>query len=168
MKRILRLVFIAAVIAIIIRTFLFEGIYIASDSMFPTLQLNDHFFVDKVTYYFRQPYRNEIIVFKSPVSEEKDLVKRVIAVGGDIVSIENKDVYVNEQKLTEPYTQHTRPDEVLKGDKISELKIPKDCFFVLGDNRDVSNDSRDWLDAKTNQNIYFVHKDNIKGKIIRF
>ncbi|MEW6558249.1 MAG: signal peptidase I [Elusimicrobiota bacterium] len=168
MKRILWLVFVAVFIALILRTFVFEGIYIASDSMLPTLQLNDHFFVDKLTYNFRQPQRGEIIVFKSPVTDEKELVKRIIAVGGDIVTIQNKDVFVNSQKLEEPYTQHTRPDEILKGDKITDLKIPENCFFVLGDNRDESNDSRDWFDSKTGEHIYFIHKDFVKGKIIKF
>ena len=65
MKRLLWLVFIAVFIALALRTFVFEGIYIASDSMLPTLQINDHFFVDKITYNFRQPQKGEIIVFKS-------------------------------------------------------------------------------------------------------
>ena len=171
MKRLLWLIFIGGVIALFVRTFIFEGIYIASDSMLPTLQINDHFFIDKITYNFKEPKVNEIIVFKSPVpigNENKDLVKRIIAVGGDIVSIDNKDVYVNSRKLIEPYVRHSRPDEILKGDKINELKVPEDCFFVLGDNRDESNDCRDWIDVKTGQHIYFIHKDLIKGKIIKF
>lgn len=168
MKRLFFLFCIAAFITVIIRTFLFEGIYIASDSMLPTLQINDHFFVDKFTYQFRQPVAGEIIVFKSPVTDEKDLVKRIIAVGGDTVSVKNKDIYVNGRQLEEPYKQHTRPDEKLKGDNIEDLKIPRDCFFVLGDNRDESNDARDWIDPKTDGHIYFIHKLEIKGKIIRF
>jgi len=168
MKRLLWLVLIAAFIAMVLRTFIFEGIYIASDSMLPTLQINDHFFVDKITYNFRQPKKGEIIVFKSPIMDEKDLVKRIIATGGEKVTIENKNIFVNEQKLLEPYTQHTRPDEILKGDKITDLKIPENCFFVLGDNRDESNDSRDWIDPKTGEHIYFIHKNLIKGKIIKF
>ena len=166
--RILKLFLIASVITIFVRTFIFEGIYIASDSMLPTLKVDDHFFVDKITYRFREPKKGEIIVFKSPINEEKDLVKRIIAAGGDTVKIDNKDVYLNGQKLKEPYIIHTRPDEILKGDKISELKIPENNFFVLGDNRDESNDSRDWIDKNTEQHIYFVPKDYIKGKIIRF
>ncbi|MFH1540727.1 MAG: signal peptidase I [Elusimicrobiota bacterium] len=168
MKRILWLIFIAVFVALTLRTFVFEGIYIASDSMLPTLQKNDHFFVDKITYNFRLPRRNEIIVFKSSVADKKDFIKRVIAVDGDTISIENKDVFVNEQRLTETYVQYTRPDDVLKGDKITKLKIPQNCFFVLGDNRDESNDSRDWIDSKTGENVYFVHKNFIKGKIIKF
>lgn len=168
MKRLLWLACIAVLITVVVRTFLFEGIYIASDSMLPTLQINDHFFVDKITYNFRPPEKGEIIVFKSPVCDEKDLVKRIIATAGDTVTVQNKDVFVNGQKLEEPYAQHTRPDDILKGDKITDLKIPENCFFVLGDNRDESNDSRDWLDPKTGGHIYFVHKYFIKGKIIRF
>jgi len=167
-KRLLWLVFIAVFIALALRTFVFEGIYIASDSMLPTLQINDHFFVDKITYNFRQPQKGEIIVFRSPITSEKDLVKRIIAGGSETVTIENKNVFINGNKLDEPYTRHTRPDEILKGDKITDLKIPEKCFFVLGDNRDESNDSRDWLDPKTGEHIYFIHKDFIKGKIIKF
>lgn len=136
--------------------------------MLPTLQINDHFFIDKITYQFRQPVAGEIVVFKSPVNDDKDLVKRIIAAGGDTVSVKNKEVYVNGRKLDEPYKQHTRPNEILKGDNITDLKIPKDCFFVLGDNRDESNDSRDWINTETKEHIYFVHRLEIKGKVIRF
>ncbi|OGS47390.1 MAG: signal peptidase I [Elusimicrobia bacterium RIFOXYD2_FULL_34_15] len=166
--RIFKLVLLAAIITIFVRTFVFEGIYIASDSMLPTLQVDDHFFVDKITYKFRSPKKGEIVVLKSPVTEEKDLVKRIIAVGGDVVTIDNKDVYVNDKKLIESYVRHSRPDEILKGDKIADLKVPENDFFVLGDNRDESNDSRDWIDKKTERHIYFVHRNYIKGKIIRF
>jgi signal peptidase I len=88
---------------------------------------------------------------------EKGLDKRVIAVEGDTIEIKNKDVYLNGERLAEWYVQHTRSDEVLVGDNLPKMTVPKGHVFVMGDNRAQSYDSRDWgaLDAV-----------NIKGQVL--
>jgi len=85
LKRFLFLFAIAAAVAGVLRYFVFEGIYIASASMEPTLGVGSHLFLDKTTYIFRAPRRGDIIVFSAPVPPHKEMVKRVVAVAGDSV-----------------------------------------------------------------------------------
>lgn len=165
MMRLLWLVFLGAVGAILLRVFVFEGIYIASGSMAPTLPVGLHLFVNKMAYVNKPPQRGDIVVFPSPVDDEKDLVKRVIAVAGDEVRIVDKKVYLNGKLLDEPYVLHDRP-EMLDGDNLEVGFVPTDRVFVLGDNRDHSGDSRDWLDPKTKEHRFFIHVKALKGKII--
>jgi len=109
--------------------------------------------------------RGDIVVFPSPVDAKKGLIKRVIAVGGDTIEIQNKKIYLNwEEILNEPYTVYKRKNEILRGDNIPEIQVPEDCVFVMGDNRDWSKDSRDWKDAEGNP-LYFISVDDIRGRI---
>jgi signal peptidase I len=90
----------------------------------------------------------------------------VIGLPGDVVWIERKEVFVNGKKLTEPYVQHTRPNEMLVGDNLVVGKVPEGHVFVLGDNRDQSEDSRDWKDPASGKLILFVPRELIKGRLI--
>ena len=166
MKRWIFLIAIGVVGAAVIRTYGFEGIYVATPSMEPTLPVGTNYFVDKISFIFRSPKRSEIIVFTSPVDGSKDLIKRVIALPGEAVSMKDKHVYVNGEPLKEPYAKYKRKDEILSGDNLSDLKIPEDSYFVLGDNRDESQDSTSWKDPKTGERIYFVRKDQVKGRLM--
>jgi signal peptidase I len=121
--------------------------------------------VNKLALHFRKPRRGEIVVFHTPQGPNKDLVKRVIAVGGDEIEIRRKRVYLNKEKLEEPYTQFVQPDTMLKGDNISPLRIPDGYLFVMGDNRDVSGDSRDWKNADGEWSPY-VPLDALQGVVI--
>jgi signal peptidase I len=166
MKRLLFLVLLGVGGALVIRAVVFEGIYIASPSMEPTLPVGTNYFVDKLTPFFKDFKRGEIIVFAPPVEKEgKELVKRVIGLPGDTVQIADKKVFLNGQPLVEPYAVYKRKDEILVGDNIPALTVPEDSYFVMGDNRDESGDSRDWKDASGNP-VYFVPKDHIKGRLL--
>ena len=105
------------------------------------------------------PERGDIIVFMFPEDETKDFIKRVIGLPGDRVEIRNKNVFINGQPLTEPYTQHVDPSvlahQVQPRDNLGQLTVPADSYFVMGDNRDQSLDSRYWG---------FVKREKIKGK----
>src|SRR5581483_3629811 len=105
----------------------FEGIYIASSSMEPTLPVGAHYFVDKVSPVFRGPRRLEIVVFESP-DGKKGLVKRVIGLPGETLEIRNKRVSINGKPLDEPYAVFKRKDEILMGDNIAPLSIPERCY----------------------------------------
>lgn len=148
------------------RGFLFEGIWVASGSMEPTLPVGTHYFVNKMVYRLRPPQHGEIIVFKSPVDEQKGLIKRVIAIPGDRVEIRSKQVILNEAPLNEPYAAYKRASERLIGDTMPPLKVPDDHYFVLGDNRDESEDSTSWMDPNTHTHLYFIHARNIQGKLM--
>ena len=130
------------------------------------MPVNSRWWVDKVTLRLWGPAKGDVVVLASPVNSEKDLIKRVVAVTGDTIEIRDKMVLVNGQELKEPYVQHTRGEELLAGDNLGPLKIPNDCVFLLGDNRDESGDSRDWKNPKTGERIYFIAAANLKGRIL--
>lgn len=106
-----------------------------------------------------QVQRGDIIVFMFPEDETKDFIKRVIGLPGDTVEIRNKSVFVNGSALNEPYVQYVDPavlpHQIQPRDNLGPLTVPADAYFVMGDNRDQSLDSRFWG---------YVKRDKIKGK----
>jgi signal peptidase I len=133
-----------------------QATVVPSESMFPTILVGDHFFLDKFAFPANYPSmlqkylptrtieRGEIVAFWSPENPKMRLVKRVIGLPGEKLEIRNRDVYINGRKLNEPYVQHTDPRSFDKRDKFGPVSIPADHFFMMGDNRDNSNDSRFW------------------------
>ena len=145
-----------------------QAFKIPSGSMIPTLTIGDHILVTKFLYNikapfsdtilvrFSEPQRGDIIVFKYPEDESKDFIKRVIGVPGDTLEVRNKRVWINGELLPEPYVQYTDPN--IQGhprDNLGPMTVPPDSYFVMGDNRDQSLDSRFWR---------FVRLPKIKGK----
>jgi signal peptidase I len=157
------LVTVAAVLAA--RRWAAVPIYIASDSMAPTLVKGHHLVLDKLTYRFRRPGRGEIISFQSPVGEDHESVKRVIAVEGDTVELRQKKVYLNGEHRFESFARYSRPDEALAGDNLGPLTVPPGHLFVLGDNRDNSNDSATWKNPATGEPLYFLPLSAVTGKV---
>lgn len=129
-------IIIAAVIAFGVRTFIFETYIVDGDSMQPTFQTNNHLIVDKISYRLRKPVKGDILVFKYPADPSRQFIKRVIATEGDTVEILNGQVIVNDQILSEPYILQKTEDNYHK------VTIPAGRIFVLGDNRNNSEDSR--------------------------
>ena len=167
---------VAVVLALIIRTFLVQAFKIPSGSMLDTLLIGDHLLVNKFIYgtqlpfsderylVLRQPQRGDVIVFEFPEDEGKsyfqrrDFIKRVIGVPGDVIEIKAKHVYVNGKLYSIPQEAHKDsqiiPAMASPRDFDGPIKVPKDDYFVMGDNRDYSHDSRFWG---------FVNKTKIKG-----
>jgi signal peptidase I len=164
-----RIVIIALAVAAgwAVRVCLLEGIWIASGSMEPTLPVGTHYFVNRAVYHLHPPERGDIVVFKSPIDAETGLVKRVIAVGGDQIEIRAKQVILNGTPLSEPYAVYKRAQERLVGDNLPAVKVPEHAIFVLGDNRDESEDSSVWKDPKTGERIYFVQGPSIDGRLMK-
>lgn len=109
--------------------------------MYPTLVNHERLVVDKLSYFVTDPKKGEIVVFRFPKDQTRDFIKRVIAVGGDTVEMQQGKVFVNGKQLNETYIYHNDP----KGKNISDYRkvvVPKDTIFVLGDNRNNSEDSR--------------------------
>ena len=123
------------------RTLVIEGFEIEGRSMEPTIFEGERVLVLKFPYYFGDIERGDLVVFKYPKDEKRRFVKRAIAVGGDLVRIDGGTVYVNGVKVEEDYV----PDEFLRhAEHRDELRVPENCYFVMGDHRNVSSDSRSW------------------------
>jgi signal peptidase I len=166
LRRVLFLATLGVFGAAFFRLFVLEAIYIASESMSPTLFVGTKYLVNKWIYHVREPKRGEIILFRHPLDPAIGEVKRVIAVPGDTIELREKKVVLNGNPLEEPYTVYKRAKEKLAGDTLGPVTVPPKSVFVLGDNRDVSEDSSYWHDPATGQPIYFVSYGSIKGKLI--
>lgn len=118
---------------------------VSGNSMFPTMHNGDFLITEKITYRFRTPQRGEIIVLKNPRDESEDFIKRIIAVPGDTLEINNKSVYLNGELLSEKYlppgTLTPSGAFVTNG---AVIKVASNQYFVFGDNREHSSDSREW------------------------
>tara|TARA_Y100000590_G_scaffold453175_1_gene597746 strand:- start:2844 stop:3572 length:729 start_codon:yes stop_codon:yes gene_type:complete len=199
----IKTIFYALLIALIIRSFLFQPFYIPSSSMEPNLQIGDRIFVSKYSYgyskhsfpfspnfsnkkfFFNEPKRGDIIVFKTPADNRTDYIKRLIGLPGDKLQITNGNVYLNDKKIiknkinlkqgincgNEDLTFNAY-EEILPGgikyiavyrengsmQNTDLFIVPKDHYFFMGDNRDCSKDSR-YLSS-----VGYVKKINLVGK----
>ena len=153
---------IAVVLALAIRTFVVQAFKIPSGSMLPTLQIGDHILVNKFIYWFTAPERGDIIVFKFPQDEGRDFIKRVIGLPGEVIEIRGKQVFIDGRPLEEPYVIHLDAQIMSNPhsprDHFGPVKVPEGQFFVMGDNRDHSMDSRFWgfLDLKKVKGKAFI------------
>jgi signal peptidase I len=165
------------IFVLIFTSYIAQATQVPTESMKPTIMVGDHFFLDKITFPANYPAvirrflphrtirRLDIIAFKSPTDGNIPFVKRVIGLPGDVIEVRNKAVYVNRTKLDEPYKIHVdsttysadpwTPEELKIRDNYGPVVVPADQYFVMGDNRDNSNDSRYWG---------FVTWDEIIGK----
>lgn len=147
---------VAVVLTLTIRTFVAEARYINSESMVPTLNVNDRVFVDKIFYRLQGIERQDVIIFMPPpqAHTRDDYIKRVLGLPGDEVEIRDGLLYVNGEAVEELYLA-----EPMEGN-YGPVVVPEGHLFVLGDNRNNSSDSRAWG---------FVPLANVKGKaILRF
>ncbi|MDT8440774.1 MAG: signal peptidase I [Desulfuromonadales bacterium] len=164
---------VAGILALIIRTFVVQAFKIPSSSMEDTLLIGDHLLVNKFIYgtelpfsdepvlKIRDPKRGDIIVFEFPEDRDKsyfqrrDFIKRIVGLPGDRVTIRYKQVFVNGEPYRIPQEVH-KDHSLIPGtrDNMPEIVVPADRYFVMGDNRDYSYDSRFWG---------FVDRDEIKG-----
>lgn len=147
---------LAIVFAFVITQFI-KPTLVRGDSMYSTLEEGDYLIINRMSYKFGEPKHGDIIVFESDLQQDdgssKDLVKRVIGVGGDTVKIQNSKVYVNGSEISEPYIHN----EVTEGN--IDTVVPEDKVFVLGDNREISLDSR-------YDSVGFIDDSDILGKVV--
>ncbi len=146
---------LAVGLAVFIRTFVAEPRYIPSESMLPTLEIGDRLIVEKLSYYTHLPQHGDIIVFAPPPQlreqgylEEQAFIKRVIGLPGDKIEVKNGRVYIDGAPSTERYIAE------MPNYAMSPMVVPPDQLFVMGDNRNNSNDSHVWG---------FLPKTNIIG-----
>lgn len=148
------LVVIAFSLAWVIKTFVVQPFFIPSASMEPTLVPRDHVLVNKFIYRFENPHSGDIVVFRYPVDPTKDYIKRVIGLPGDHIKVKDGIVYRNAKRVTESYIAMPRDASDYPSDG-GDVLVPNDKFFVMGDNRANSADSRVWG---------FLPRENIVGK----
>jgi signal peptidase I len=167
---------IAVVLALFIRTFVVQAFKIPSGSMENNLLIGDHLLVNKFIFGPSASSlekallpmgvikRGDIIVFKHPDEPDRDLIKRVIGLPGETLELRQKKVYINGQALDEPYVHFLLPlsdgTEAASYDvreRFGPVTVPADSYFMMGDNRDNSQDSRYWG---------FMPRDNVKGKAL--
>ena len=165
------------IFVLVFTSYIAQATQVPTESMKPTILVGDHFFLDKIAFPANYPSavrrflphrtirHGDIIAFKSPTEGNIPFVKRVIGLPGDTVQVQDKNVLVNGVQLDEPYTIHVdstvygtdpwTPEELKIRDNYGPVKVPPEEYFVMGDNRDNSNDSRYWG---------FVTRDELIGK----
>ena len=154
---------VALVAAILLRVFVVSAYRVTSSSMENSLYEGDYIFVNKLAYeYGGTPQAGDIIVFKYPNNPTKDYIKRIIALPGQVVEVADKVVYVDDQVAEIPASMKNIDQKIIPGslsfrDNFGPYEVPPDQYFVMGDNRDHSKDSRFWGG---------VPYENIRGKAI--
>jgi signal peptidase I len=151
----LRDVAISVALAVILIVFIYQPVKVEGTSMMPGLTDQERIFVNKYEYKLSASniHRGDLIVFHYPKDPRESYIKRVVGLPGDTVEMRDGEVYVNSEKLIEPYVQ---PD--YRGHDFMQLEVvPADNYFVLGDHRDSSSDSRSWG---------FVDRPKIYGKAV--
>jgi signal peptidase I len=151
----LRDLFLSVLIAIVVILFLYQPVKVEGTSMMPSLQNDERIFINKFVYRFgiSDIGRGDTVVFLYPGEPSKSYIKRVIGIPGDTVEIDDGTVIVNGNPLTEPYVAEDFRDHIPMTRRI----VPADQYFVLGDHRSSSNDSRSWG---------WVPRQNIYGKAV--
>ena len=146
---------VALLLALVIRTFVVQAFKIPSESMLQTLLVGDHLLASKFSYGVKVPFTNyyvykgsdpqrgEIIIFEYPNDPSVDYIKRIVGVPGDIIEVRNKQLFRNGEAVKESYIRFTQPDRIEPvRDNFGPVTVPEGKYFVMGDNRDNSLDSR--------------------------
>ncbi len=153
---------IAILVAVILRIFVVSAYRVSSGSMEDALIEGDYIFVNKLAYKFSEPIAGDVIVFENPYDAERDYIKRIVAIGGQTVEIVDKVLYVDgEVAPIPPQSKHSDykilPAVLSNRDNFGPMLVPAGQYFLMGDNRDDSQDSRFWG---------CIDKRFIKGKAI--
>ena len=131
---------ISAGISVLIITFLYQPVRVEGTSMLPRLEDHDRLFINKFVYHIESIHRGDVVVFHYPRDPEKSYIKRVIGLPGDKIWIDHGLVWVNGVALDETYV----PDRYRDSRSMAEMVIPEDSYFMMGDHRSISSDSREF------------------------
>jgi len=149
----LRDLLVSAGVSVLIILFLYQPVRVEGTSMLPRLEDHDRLFINKFVYHITSIEHGDVVVFHYPRDPEKSYIKRVIALPGDRLRIDHGQVFVNDKALAENYV----PDIYRDMRSYAETTIPDDCYFVMGDHRSISSDSREFG---------VVERDLIYGKAV--
>jgi signal peptidase I len=141
---VIKIVILASLIVIPVRYFIFQPFFVQGISMMPNFENGDYLIVDEISYRFRDPERGEVIVFKYPKNPSQRYIKRIIGLPGETIEIKNGQITISNKEgswlLDE--TAYLMPD--LKTNGNTRISLEENEYFVLGDNRNFSSDSRRW------------------------
>lgn len=138
-REMLEVVITAFILALLIKTFIVGNFWIPSQSMVPTIEVDDKVIVTNFSYWFNEPQRDDIIVFKYPLDTKKDYIKRCIGLPGETIEFRDNQLYVDGIQVDQPYLA----DSVVTED-FGPVLVPEGQYFMCGDNRSNSSDSRVW------------------------
>jgi len=133
-------ILVSVLVSAFIITFLYQPVRVEGTSMLPELQNQDRLFINKLAYHISNIHRGDVVVFLYPHDHSKSYIKRVIALPGDALRIDHGRVYVNGEQLKEPYVPLRFTDDRSQ----PEMVVPPQEYFVMGDHRSISSDSRDF------------------------
>lgn len=150
LRETVEIVAIAIALALLIKTFVVGNYWIPSESMLPTIEVNDKVVVTNFSYWLDGPERGDVVVFHYPLDTKKDYIKRCIGTPGEVIEFKDSKLYVDGVLVDEPYLP-----EGLKFGDFGPVVVPEGSYFMCGDNRNHSSDSRSWG---------FVEKKHIIGK----
>jgi len=136
----LRDIVISAAVSVLIITFLYQPVRVEGTSMLPRLEDHDRLFINKFVYRVSSIHRGDVVVFHYPRDPEKSYIKRVIALPGDRIYIDRGRVYLNGRALRESYV----PEDYRDTRSMAETVVPEDTYFMMGDHRSISSDSREF------------------------
>jgi signal peptidase I len=131
---------VSVVVSAFIIVFLYQPVRVEGTSMLPVLEDQDRLFINKLAYRVGEIHRGDVVVFLYPHDHEKSYIKRVIALPGDRLKIDHGQVYVNNAEVKEPYV----PKQFVDDRSQPEMTIPEHEYFVMGDHRSISSDSREF------------------------
>lgn len=136
----LRDLIVSTAASVLIITFLYQPVRVEGTSMLPRLEDRDRLFINKFVYHISSIERGDIVVFRYPRDPDKSYIKRVIALPGDRIRIDRGTVYVNGKALSESYV----PEQYRDSRSMESMVIPDDAYFMMGDHRSISSDSREF------------------------
>lgn len=170
----IEIVLAAILISLFLTRVVLVNALVPSSSMESLISPGDRLFGNRLTYKWKDPQRFDVVIFKYPVDEEENYIKRVIGLPGETVTIEDAKIYIDDSET--PLEENYLPEEWLIENDGYVFEVPEDCYLMLGDNRNVSEDARYWADKAYESGLVdsveegepytYVHRDKILGKAI--
>ena len=173
LREFMQVIFWALALALMMRATVVSAYHVPSGSMIPTLLVGDQFLACPSAYGLKLPFtgitvlplgepqRGDVVTFKNPLGQGPDWVKRIIGLPGETVAVSGTKIYINGEPLADPWGRYFGGEKVLRGN-FGPVNVPEGHYFMMGDNRDNSMDSRFWAGPKGG----FVPRENIKGKAL--
>src|SRR5690625_1247408 len=143
----IKAIFVAIILVFVLRTFVFSASIVEGESMSPTLDNGNKIILNKFVYLVGEPERADVVIIQRPL---KNYVKRIIALPGEVIEIRNHILYINDEVYNQPFISE---EAVLNTGNFGPIEVPKDSYFVMGDNRAISKDSRNGLGFIADEHI---------------